>query len=215
MTSAHRWGSVPVPYITPWSAETATSTPLTIRHGRLAYEREGPYDRHDGVLWVRVAYAQGAGRPYFPGIHAWRQRQAVMHDLCQICAEPAHLGGRFLFLLAARDGRPIQEGETTAVPPIHPACARQAVRHCPHLRTGWAAALVTGTPAWGVAGIRYAPGSLVALPGPDPKCPEELARVAYTDDAGLRWVLAAREVIELLDVEPVTDLDAIGQAGIG
>jgi hypothetical protein len=202
---------MPVPYITPWTAETVITAPLTVRRGRLAYETEGPFDRHDDVLWVRVHYARGAGQPKFPRVHAVRQRQAVLHELCMICARPAQLGGRLLYLLAARDGRPIQEGETTAVPPIHPRCARQAVHLCPHLR-GWAAALVTGSPSWGVAGIRYSPDTLRPLPGPDPERPEELSRVAYTDDAGLRWVLAAREVVELIGVEPVTDLDALAKA---
>jgi hypothetical protein len=210
-----RQAGVPVPYITPWTGETVIRAPLTVRHGRLAYEDEGPYDRHDDVLWVRVHYARGIGQPKWPRVHAFRQRQAVITELCMICGHPAHQrGGRLLYVLAARDGRPIEEGETTAVPPVHPACARQAVRLCPHLRTGWAAALVTGAPSWGVAGIRYSPDTLQPLPGPDPERPEGMVRVACTDDAGLRWVLAAREIVELVGVEPVTDLDALARARV-
>ncbi|WP_053686962.1 hypothetical protein [Streptomyces sp. IGB124] len=126
-------------------------------------------------------------------MHALRQRQAISHMLCQVCGESTIGGGeeRHLFLLAARDGAPIREGETTASPPIHLACALESVRHCPHLRRGHTAALVDYCPSWGVAGIEYDPKTIQPLPG------SGLTSISYVESDRLRWVLAARTVISL------------------
>ncbi|WP_320784215.1 hypothetical protein [Streptomyces sp. CRN 30] len=206
------WRGVPVPFITPWSAETPRTPQLKAARRRLAYTDETIHDRHGDVLWIRTPYARGTGAPEFAGIHAMRQRQAITRDLCMICgvSVSGYCGGKYLFLLAARDGRPIREGEVTAVPPIHPHCARIATQHCPHLRRGWAAALVAYAPNWGVAGICYSERTLQPLPGP-PSDPEGLTYVEYVNRPQLMWMVAARAAVALYEVEPVSDLTRLAE----
>lgn len=213
------WRGLQVPFITPWSSEAAPLPPVILHHGRggtgLGYADEDEHlDRWlGGALWIRMPATRGIGTPHFAGIHALRQRQAMHRLLCQVCGRTT-LGTRpderTLFLLGARDGVPIREQETTTAPPVHEECARQALRECPHLRRGWAAALVDYTPGWGVAGVPYDPETLLPTAGSDP---DGLTHVPYTDEAQLRWVVAAREVVQLLGVEAVTDLDALVAEG--
>lgn len=212
---ALHWRGLQVPFIAPWSSEAAPPPPVIVHHGRggtgLGYADEDEHlDRWSGVLWIRMPATRGVGVPHFAGIHALRQRQAMVRLLCQVCGRTT-LGTRrderTLFLLGARDGAPIREQETTTAPPLHGECARRAIRECPHLRRGWAAALVEYTPAWGVAGVPYDPKTL--RPAPGSQDPDGLVHVPYTDEARLRWVVAAREVVRLHGVEAVTDLDVL------
>ncbi|MFI1021249.1 hypothetical protein [Streptomyces olivaceus] len=219
MPKTFYWRGVLVPFITPWSAEAAPSPPVVVRHGiggtGLGYPDEDPRaDRWNDALWARLPATRGVGVPNFAGIHALRQRQAMRRELCQVCGGPTFgtlPDERTLYLLGARDSDPIREGETTQAPPVHADCARLAIRECPHLRRGWAAALVQYAPAWGVAGIPYDPKTLTALPGPA-GAPDGLVEVPYTDEARMRWVLAAREIVRLHGVQAVTDLAALSEA---
>jgi hypothetical protein len=205
------WQELRVPWISPWSSEAAGDHTIVRRRlggPGIGYADECHFDRRDDVLWVRVPAAPGHGRPRFAGVHALRQRQAMDRMLCQVCGGPTERpDGRYLFLVHSTSGRAIEEGERTSAPPVHEACAREAVRDCPHLRRGWTAALVTGAPSWGVAGVLYDRATLQPLPGPEDEG-GGLVHVPYEDDDQLRWVLAAREVIELYDVEAV-DIDAL------
>ncbi|MFG2699517.1 hypothetical protein [Streptomyces sp. NPDC048386] len=133
--------------------------------------------------------------------------------LCQICGgpTPGTNGKRTLFLVGADGGRPIQEAEPTASPPVHAACARLAVDHCPSLRRRWSAALVSRTPVWGVAGLLYHPRTLTEVPRPD----GGLHRVPFTDQERLPWILASRLMVTLQDVTPVLDLDDLTDDIVG
>ncbi|MFH9401528.1 hypothetical protein ACH4JS_17365, partial [Streptomyces sp. NPDC017638] len=166
-------------------------------------------ERHYGVPWMRMPATRG-GRPRHGLVHALRQRQAMSRLLCQLCGGPTvgtRKDARTLFL-AAGARQALYAGEPTASPPVHAVCARLAVEHCPPLhRRGWAAALVERTPVWGVAGTVYDPLTLERVPGPEDG--EGLHRVAFTDTRRIRWTLAARLVITLEGVTPVTDLDAL------
>ncbi|MDX2681122.1 hypothetical protein [Streptomyces soliscabiei] len=205
-----QWQGVRVPWISPWSSEAARDRPIVQRRlggPGIGYVDEHHTDRRDGVLWVRVPATPGRGTPRFAGVHALRQRQALDRMLCQVCGGLCERpDGRYLFLIHSTSGRPIAEGERTAAPPVHEACAREAIRDCPHLRRGWTAALVTGVPSWGVAGVLYDRVTLQPRPGPSDG--SGLEYVSYDDDSQLRWVLAAREVIALYGVEPV-DVDSL------
>ncbi|GAA4816051.1 hypothetical protein [Streptomyces ziwulingensis] len=88
-------------------------------------------------------------------------------------------------------------GETMSKPPL-------VVRHG---RLSYRDEGPQGVPSWGIAGVLY-DAALRALPGP-PDAEDELHLIPYEDDARLRWVLAAREVVALYGVQPVTDLDAL------
>lgn len=150
------WNGLPVPYIAPWSGERTVPGEIVRRRGiggeGIGYADEfSQTDRRDGVLWVRNSIAPGVGQPQLAGVHALRQRQAMNHMLCQVCGEPTfgRTDERHLYLVRSQDGRPIREGERTTTPPVHEACAVTAVRHCPHLRNGYTAALVGYSPTWG------------------------------------------------------------------
>ncbi|MGW1496844.1 hypothetical protein [Streptomyces sp. NPDC002402] len=130
----------------------------------------------------------------------------MSHLLCQVCGESTfgRSDNRHLFLMRDTEGRPVREGEQTAMPPIHEACAAEAIRDCPHLQEGAVAALVEYAPAWGVAGIVHDPRSLQPLPAEQGK---ELTFVAHESPL-LRWTLAARDVVSLHEVTAV-DLDEL------
>ncbi|MFF1420614.1 hypothetical protein [Streptomyces sp. NPDC058280] len=113
------------------------------------------------------------------------------------------LDERHLFLMAAKDGRAITEGERTTTPPVCEPCALESVRACPHLREGHAAALVQYTALWGVAGIVHEPTTLAPLLSDD----DGLTEVSY-DDPLIRWTLAYRTVVTLHRVTTV-DLDTL------
>ncbi|SER24901.1 hypothetical protein SAMN04487983_101379 [Streptomyces sp. yr375] len=211
------WRGLRVPWIAPWSAEATGKPPIVPRRRvgpGIGYQDEHHTDRRDDVLWIRVPLTPGRGTPHFAGVHALRQRQAMDRDLCQVCGRLAvgdRPDGRVLFLMHSASGRPVSEGELTAAPPVHEACAREAVLECPHLRRGWTAALVKHTPAWGVAGILYQPRTL--RPRPTSSADSDgLDLVSYEDDVRLRWVLAARMVVALHGVEEVDVASFAGSA---
>ncbi|PWG08794.1 hypothetical protein DF268_36095 [Streptomyces sp. V2] len=201
------WRGMPVPWVTTWSREQSLPSRF-VRHvnrdaeERLGYADEHPSDRRNGVLWVRMSVLRGRGRPDFAGLHPLRQRHAMTHLLCQVCGTTTigtREDERHLFVVVAREGPPLREGETVVVPPVHETCALQAVEQCPHLRRGWTAALVGWAPAWGVAGALIHPDTLDLISDP-----ADLVEVPYEDEQRLRWIYASREVISLHEVEPIT-----------
>ncbi|MCZ0210933.1 hypothetical protein OZK63_36740 [Streptomyces sp. UMAF16] len=210
------WDGIPVPFITAWSKEEIPVQELVKVHRSsgttvLGLRGETDLERQFGVSWMRMPATRG-GRPQHGRVHAPRQRQAMSRLLCQLCGGPT-VGTRkdewTLFLAASADGHPLLSGERTESPPVHAACARLAVEHCPPLRNhGWTAALVRRTPVWGVAGHVYDPLTLRRLPGA-PQHRDSMHRIPFTDSRRIRWTLAARLVITLGDVVPVTDLDAL------
>lgn len=208
MIRQHSFNGLPVPYIAAWNAENDTTPRPVLRtvHGvlRIGYEAETPFDRDDtGTLWARQALAQGRTTPHFETVHLLRQRRAMLDLLCQVCGTSTPDTPQPLWLLAARSGAtgPIREGEVTTSPPVCVPCARIALRHCPHLRHSAVAARVGYAPRWGVAGVLHDRRTLKPVPGRD------LALVP-DDHPDLRWILAYRLAVELLDVTPV-DLDAL------
>ncbi|HEY8985686.1 MAG TPA: hypothetical protein VIU15_39710 [Streptomyces sp.] len=213
------WQGIRVPWITPWTSEQHHVGELRRLMGRggagLGYRDEQPHvDRNrDGVLWVRPDPGSiRSGRPQFTGVHPLRQRQAMDRMLCQVCGLTVwgtREDERALWVLRS-GGRPIAEGETTTAPPVHEACALQAVNLCPHLRQGWVAALVGWTPCWGVAGFVYDPVTLTLVAGSD----DTMIQIPYEAEQRLRWVVAAAEVVSLHEVEPIdlARLEAEAQA---
>ncbi|WP_330339437.1 hypothetical protein [Streptomyces sp. NBC_00557] len=210
------WEGIPVPFIAAWSGERIPPQPLALRVGRggvgLGFQDEDSHvDRQLGALWMRMP-ATRSGRPQFEMVHALRQRQAMTRLLCQMCGGPTigtRRDERTLFLLGSADGEPIADGEQTTSPPLHAACALLAVDHCPFLRKGWAAALVSHTPSWGVAGKLYDPDTLEAVPAPGRS---GVHRVSFLDAERMRWILASRLVVTLEGVERVTDLEELALA---
>jgi hypothetical protein len=190
-----------VPYVTQRAAEKSWTPPLIHRRGRpgLAYADESYYDRDSfGVLWVRAPIIPEArrGEPRFDSIHPYRQRRAMLDMLCQVCGKPpaAGLEGPHLFLMGGE--RPIREGEVTASPPVCEPCALESIQACPRLRKQHVAAIVKYTPAWGVAGIRHHPVTLLPITDGD------LEFFAYSAPV-TPWIVAARSVVQLWGVTAV------------
>lgn len=127
-----------------------------------------------------------------------RQRNAMTRSLCQVCRVPLPESGhvRVLFLVKGGGNQPIAEGERTSAPPVGERCAPIAALDCPRLRTGYAAAWVTYSMAWGVAGTVYDMETLRPVPG------MELVEVSYASPL-IRHVVACRMVETLLGCTPV------------
>jgi hypothetical protein len=195
--SLHTWGPgrLPVPYAVSWSAETVTvGRILATRSNRsgLCYRDEEPGDRdRQGVLWTRMTYAPGAGKPDFRSMHPARQRKVMQGLLCQMCAGPASRTSRgWLFLFPGGADGIGNDGALCTKPPMCEPCAVLAVRHCPHLKNP-VALRVRKPRVWGVIGDQYAPGpsgGLITLPTD--------GYMPYGHSAG-RWFLAAQLVLEL------------------
>jgi hypothetical protein len=200
------WRGVRVPFIAPWSSEARIDVPLVrlpnLLGGGIAYADENPrVDRRHGILWVRMPAVRGVGEPRLANVHAFRQRQAMSHLLCQVCGTSTYgrKDERHLFLMGERKGTPIAEGERTAVPPLHEECAAEALRDCPHLRRGAVAAWVEYPSPWGAAGILHDPRTLAALPART----NENLEYAPHGHPDLRWIIAARDVVTLHGCTPV------------
>ncbi|RKN45017.1 hypothetical protein [Streptomyces hoynatensis] len=172
------WGPnrLPVPYVAKWSGEEVLAGgALGLRPGGwgLAYRDEAAADRdRHGVLWARVGHAPGSGRPDFRVMHPARQRHAMQHRLCQVCARPADRNGKgWLFALRRPDAADAlpgwPEGLLSTKPPVCAPCARLATEHCPHL--GEPVFVRVRKPrVWGVFGGAFGPG---LTPGPDDYLP--------------------------------------------
>ncbi|GAA2667651.1 hypothetical protein GCM10010400_30510 [Streptomyces aculeolatus] len=166
----------------------------------LGYEGELPTDRHRGLLWERVAEAEGEGRVQIGLVHGPRQRRAMNHRLCQVCfARAAPAGEPLLFLVAGT--RPITTGDRLTSPPIHAECAEDAVRDCPDLADVYSAALVQRASSWGVAGLAYQPATL--KPRPSRHRTGLTLLPYYAPAADLRWILAVREAVTVHGCTPV------------
>jgi hypothetical protein len=134
----------PVPYIAAWSAEQATdiargvlmvrANPFTGRQ-QLRYRDEHPLDRdRHGIVWHRVAWAPGQGRPLFAEIHTLRQRRAMSRVLCQVCAGPGEVWMTPALLWndhLAEHGSAVPYA--TNDPPVCRRCALLAATHCPEI----------------------------------------------------------------------------------
>lgn len=189
-----------VPYITCWTGERPTQTPVVAK-GRsgIGYRRErrGDRDAH-GVLWSRYVRAPGVGEPKFGGVHPYRQRQAMRRLLCQVCGEPADQNDQGILWLLGRADLPWSGSESTSQPPICLRCAGPASRICPHLRANTVALRVRHAPIAGVLGVLYSP----SRHGPVHDGP---ARLPYTDPS-VRMLQAQQLIRNLLECT-VVDLE--------
>lgn len=203
------WDGMPVPAITARAGEQPRLQPLMRQRTGLGFTDEVWSDRQYEALWMRMP-SLAHGEPQFEFVHGLRQRRAMNRMLCQVCdgPTPASVGGPALFLLGADGGRPIRDGEETASPPVHAACARTTLEYCRPLSRGWSAAMVERTPVWGVAGTLYDPRTMTAVPAPGGR---RLHRLPFTDTR-IPWVLASRLMITLEGVTPVTDLEDLEDA---
>jgi hypothetical protein len=187
-----------VPYISSWSGEGASRTPVVAK-GRwgIGYRRERPGDRDaHGVLWARYVRAPGQGVPQFSRVHPHRQRRAMRQLLCQVCGGPASRNERGVLWLLGEDDW--SGDDPTGQPPICLRCAGPASRACPHLRRRTLALRVRQAPVVAAYGTFYGLGrSGPICIGP--------AAIAYNDPRISR--LHARQLMRALNEWTVVDLN--------
>jgi hypothetical protein len=193
-----------VPYVTAWSTEARLPCRLVEVPGRgIGYADESLADRDDrGVLWVRMPWRPGQGRPMFGMEHAVRQRRAMRRLLCQVCAGPADRtedGVLWLVRDYREDWPDWPERMSITEPPVCLPCAALSLRVCPALRGRAAAFRARQYAMSGVRGAVYAGGRVPRLLGD--------AMVGF-DDSAIRWVRASGLLRDLHDCTMV-DLDEL------
>lgn len=200
-------GSV-VPYVGQWTGEDSPPYSVVRRpEGGIGYADETIMDRDEwGVLWVRMRSRIGVGRPLFTKLHPRRQRRAMLHLICQVCAQPADRTDQGTLWLLPGDHVPGADGRTggiaTAQPPLCRACARTSVRMCPALRTSHMA-LRAHSRVYGVTGVVFRP----AYPFPRMAATDYENAVPFAGPE-TRWTLATHLVRDLTEAA-VVDLDRI------
>jgi hypothetical protein len=205
MTTGTASRSVLAPYISAWSTEELLPCLFTEVPGRgVAYVDEQVTDRDEhGVLWARMSWAPGQGRPVFGQVHPLRHRQVMRRLRCQVCNSPADkTGDGMLWLLP--DHREDWPGwpnrMATTEPPVCLPCVRVAVRACPALRRGAVAVRADWYPVVAVRGGLYVDGRVPQVIG------DELIAL---HDSRIRWVLAHNLVRELHDCTLIEVADLI------
>lgn len=177
---------------------------VIVRDGHVAYPDETPADRDAcGVLWMRQVHAPDQGVPQYGKIHSARQRHAVLHLLCQICAqEPDENPDGVLWLLPTLPGRPPEDdgdGIITTYPPICQPCSRLALRQCPPLRRGYALLRVRDVQVHGIHGAAFTLTASRAVL-------HEAVEHAYGDPA-LAKVVAVQQLLRLTDYQAAGDTE--------
>ncbi|MET9816496.1 hypothetical protein [Streptomyces sp. NPDC006355] len=185
-----------VPFIATWSGEKGLAAPTILSRltGGVGYVGEVPEDRHRGVLCMRSVDLRGRGRPVYGEVHPGRQRLAMVHELCQMCRNPADrddLG--VLWLLEDRRGdHPGWPNDLmTTHPPICRPCVPKARAQCPHLWAGTVTVRVGRSELCGVYGQQYAPGPF----GPRPTA----HGTVLFEESAIRWTIASQFIRALYD----------------
>ncbi|WP_433893349.1 hypothetical protein [Streptomyces sp. CA-111067] len=200
-----------MPFSVSWTGEHTDISQLYVRTDHkgvpgLAYRDERPEDRdRHGVLWARMTWAPGSGKPRFADMHPLRQRDAMLLKLCQVCGKPADRTREGWLFLEARgehmanlpDPSAPYQG-CTSKPPVCSGCAQLAARMCPHL--GDPVAFRSRKPLlWGAFGGVYIPNRVGRL---IPRAQDD--HLPYGRTNATRWFLANQLITELTKCTPVT-----------
>ena len=112
--------------LAPWSVAWTGETKFSLR----------PSADFPGKVELDQNQAPGDGEPQFASVHVTRQRRAMIDLLCHVCGQPTVTGDRYLFPNAAGGLVTLHDGSELYgcnVPPVHLACALEAMQVCPHL----------------------------------------------------------------------------------
>ncbi|UZJ30621.1 hypothetical protein [Streptomyces endophytica] len=197
-----------VPFVNSWSAELPDfEDQLVVNFGpegpKLGYRNERETDRvgRDKVLWGRMAFLPGEGRPEFDSMHPSRQYNTMYWMKCQVCGNPASKnrdGWLFLDWRGPLSPSTWPERSLTAMPPVCDEHAVTAIEECPHLRKTDFVVLRVRTPRlWGYSGTPY------KLTAEGWKA-HEIDGLLPCGDPGLRGMLATRLYRELRNVTVVS-----------
>lgn len=197
-----------VPYVTLWSGERHISlTDLWLHNGGLRYANEGPWDR-DARRGLRERWegGYGDGEPLWRSVHSERQRTAMEHLLCQVCAHPADRTNKgTLFLVPGSATASHLEETRTSQPPLCLPHALIARTQCPRLRRSHTALRARKTSLWGLHGIAYVTRPRPAHRPTNSLAVDQTCSVAYGTPE-LTYVLGSQLIRELRRVT-VVDLD--------
>ncbi|WP_052845114.1 hypothetical protein [Streptomyces sp. NRRL S-31] len=190
----------PVPYIAAWSQEKTPLPRVLAVPGGMTLA--GCVDDSAGVSWRPWSSRPGVGEPRPGEVHGPRQRYAMRHLLCRVCARPVvrDRHGWPWLLEDHRGGQGRPEREVTTHPPVCPDCRPVAAEYT-HLRAGAVAVRVGRVLTDGVHGTLYGPA------GGQTVAPRRETTV-FRGDTRLRWVLGSRTAATLLDVTVVAVLHA-------
>ena len=197
---------VDVPWVTSWSDEED----LGVR----------PCPSIGGRLAICQAERPGLGRPQYSMNHFRRQRETVAKMLCPMCGQPTASGDRWTQiakrvpagLLRAKgldgalpaalpnDQIMIDAG---SIAPLHDACVKRSLEHCPHLRAHPGVEVMAWSERWMVAPLMVQatppPAPLAVLAAPRAP-PPPMAVVGFLQIFGLteerdpRWRRRLREL---------------------
>ncbi|MEU8151993.1 hypothetical protein [Nonomuraea sp. NPDC048901] len=153
---------LPVPYVAAYVGETV-SLDLAVIHDvwavsgrRLSYTDPVASDWDLGVLWARQK-THRQGKPQYDELHTLRQRECMLHRLCQVCAGPALdpdtglLAWVFHKEVHAAAGR-------LSKPPTCWRCIPEARAACPHLQQEAHVYTSPDYELWGVKGLVVSSG---------------------------------------------------------
>ncbi len=197
---------VDVPWVTSWSDEES----LGVR----------PCPSIGGRLAICQAERPGLGRPQYSMNHFRRQRETVGRMLCPMCGEPTASGDRWTqiakrvpagLLRAKGLGAAMPAAvpnerimiDAGSIAPLHEACVKRSLEHCPHLRSHPGVEVMAWPEHWTVAPLLVQatapPTPLAVLAAPRPASPS-VAVVSFlqifglTDEMDPRWRRRLREL---------------------
>lgn len=190
---------VDVPWVTSWSEEET----LGVR----------PCPSINGGLALCQAERPGQGRPQYSMNHLRRQRETVRYMLCPMCGAPTQSGDRWTqiarrtavgalrakglsaaFSPETRDDQILIDAGSIA--PLHDACVRRSLEHCPHLRAHPGVEVMAFPERWIVAPLMVramATAPPLAVLAAPPTVRRDIAAVAFlqifgvTEQRDKRW----------------------------
>lgn len=190
-----------VPYITAYDEERADFRLAFGCHSqavdgqRLSYVDPAESDWMFGVLWVRRENHQ-RGCPQWKQVHALRQRECMVGQLCQVCAGPAVDKGTGRVSWVLTDVPPAPSVYVTA-PPTCRSCIPEAVASCPRLQRSAHAYTVGVSKSYGVVGDLF---TRDAGGGVDLVRRNDFVPLDARDR--LEYALARQLVVQLSDIQP-------------
>lgn len=153
---------LPVPYVAAYSSETVALN-LAVIHDvwalsqrRLSYTDPAASDWAMGVLWARQK-THRHGKPQYDELHTLRQRECMLHRLCQVCAGPAVNPATGLLTWVFHKEVHSAAGRLSK-PPTCPQCIPEVRAACPRLQQEAHVYTSPNYEPWGVKGIVVSAG---------------------------------------------------------
>ncbi|WP_433511334.1 hypothetical protein ACQP2T_47060 [Nonomuraea sp. CA-143628] len=151
--------AIRVPYVVAYEVETV-SLNLAVIHDvwalngrRLSYADPAASDWVMGVLWARQK-CDRRGKVNYKEMHTLRQRECMLHRLCQVCEGSAMDPGTGRLSWVFHEELPAASGRLSK-PPTCLRCIPEARAACPHLQREAHVYTSPDYEPWGVKGIVF------------------------------------------------------------